>query len=276
MTRLRTRSLVGSALALAAALALALVLRERGMAQGTGATGAPPPTYDYNAATPGVQPPTSPLVANPATHQLRTHQLAVPVLVPLAEVQAVLPSGFNAVESAPGSGTATVTLVFIYQQRFERIGNGTFGPAWGLQVSLTALNTNVEPDRLEAILPALELSDAAVVDATNAAFGPGSSRLAETKVDIKEEGGRLRFRFHVVDKAIGLNVKVSAEGPAAIVTRGRFDPAPVPSRTVDNGRAPNPPSRNAAQFDSSAVPTSDADLDLDVAGDGYASREAVA
>jgi hypothetical protein len=266
MTRLRTRSIIGFTLTLAAALAFALVVRDRGMAQGTGATGAPPPTYDYDPTVPGTQPPASPLLANPTTRSLRTHQLNVPVLVPLAEAQAVLPPGFNAVESASGSGTATIILVFFYQQQFERIGIGTFGPASGLVLSIPALNTNIQPNRVELILPTLELSDAPSVEAANAAFGPGSSRLAETKVEIKEEGGRLRFTYHVVDEALGLNVKVNAEGSAVIVARSLSDPAPMLFRTLDNGQAPNPPLRNAAQQDSNAVPTAEANLDLSLGG----------
>jgi hypothetical protein len=266
MNRLRKRTGIGMALAIASALTLALVVRERSMAQSTGATGSPPPTYDYNSAAPGVQPPTSPLLANPAARELRTHQLGVSVLVPLAEMQAVLPPGFTAVESAPGSGMATVGMGFIYQARFEQTGAGTFGPVSGTTVIHTARNTNADPPRLEAVFLALELSDPAAVAAANAVFGPGSSRLARTKVDIKEEGGRLRLRFHVVDEALGFNVKVSAEGPAHVVTRSQSDPVPVPWRFLNNGGVPNPPLRAAFQGDINTIPSAAADVDVSVVG----------
>ena len=59
------------------------------------ASGSSPATYDYNAAVAGTQGPKSPLLAGHQTRSLRTHQLAIFVSVPLAELQAVLPAGFT-------------------------------------------------------------------------------------------------------------------------------------------------------------------------------------
>jgi hypothetical protein len=188
----------------------------------------------------------------------------------LAQQPPALPRGrrtgcYN-VATPPGSGTAAVGLAFIYQERTERIGIGTFGPSSGLVIVHNALNTNTEPDRVEQLGLAYECSDAAFVGALNAALGPGSSRQAEVKVDIKEEGGQLRFQFHVVDEALDLNVKVSAEGPAAIANRFHQDPVPIPFRTLNNGTAPNPPFRFASQGDNNVVATAEANLELAVTG----------
>ena len=71
-----------------------------------------PPTYDFDPAVPGVQGPTSPLLAAPYTHFFRTISLNVPLLVPAAELQAALPPGFTALPDA--LGRATVTALFSY------------------------------------------------------------------------------------------------------------------------------------------------------------------
>src|SRR4029453_17533742 len=66
-----------------------------------------PPTYDFNPAVPGIQGPTSPLLAAPYTHFFRTISLNVPLLVPAGELQAALPPGFNALPDAQGRATVT-------------------------------------------------------------------------------------------------------------------------------------------------------------------------
>jgi hypothetical protein len=221
-----------------------------------------PPSYDYNTDMPGTQPPTSALLANPATHTLRTFQLSVSsVLVPLGELQAILPSGFNAIESSPGSGTASLILDFIFQERFERIGIGTFGPASGLQVRATVFNITLS--RQETLLLAQEYSDPAFVDAINAANGPGSSRVAEAKVEIEEEEGQIRLKFEVADEAIGLDVEVRGEGRSAdIVQRFHVDPQVVAFRSLNNGLSPNPSFRLAVQQDRSQIAITDSNPKL--------------
>jgi len=225
-----------------------------------------PPSYDYNTDIPGIQPPTSPLLANPATHTLRTFQLSVSsVLVPLGELQAILPPGFNALESSPGSGTASLILDFIFQERFERIGIGTFGPASGLQVRATVLNITL--NRQETVLMAQEYSDPAFVAAINAANGPGSSRVAEVKAEIEEEEGQIRLKFEVEDEAIGLDVEVRGEGRSAdIVQRFHVDPQVVAFRSLNNGLSPNPSFRLAVQQDRSQIAVTDSNLKLRGAG----------
>ena len=185
-------------------------------------------------------------------------------LVPIAELEAILPRGFDAVEASPGSATAAITLDFIFQQRMELIGIGTFGPASGLQVQATALNT--ELSRQERLILAWEFSDAVFVKALDAAFGSGSSRPAKTKVDIKEDEATLQFKFHVVDEPLGLNVKLTAEGPAGLVERFHADPQPSTFRSLNDGEFTNPPFRLALQQDRAVVPTTAESLALDVPG----------
>ncbi len=80
-------------------------------------SGSPPPTYDYSDMVPGTQGPTSLTVAGAENRLLRTFVVQVPVLVPLAELQAALPPGFNAVANPAGSNTGQVTASFFFQQR---------------------------------------------------------------------------------------------------------------------------------------------------------------
>src|SRR5262245_23799449 len=74
---------------------------------------AQPSTYDYDAATPGVQGPTFPLFANSFTRFFRPLTVTVQLLVPTADLQAALPSGFNAVSDAMGH--STIVALFSFQ-----------------------------------------------------------------------------------------------------------------------------------------------------------------
>jgi len=106
-----------------------------------------PPTYDYDTVTFGTQPPTSPWLAGAEAHHLWTLRLNFNVFVPLAELQAILPAGFTATETAHGSGLAAVFLYFNLQERIERVGLGTFGP--GSSLSVGCLAGNMALNRLE-------------------------------------------------------------------------------------------------------------------------------
>lgn len=201
---------------------------------------ATPPTYDWDTATAGTQPPTSPRLASPSARLLSTLRLAFTVMVPLEQLQAILPAGYVATEAAPaGSGLASVSLQFRFQERFERVGVGTFGPSSGLLVFHIARNTAL--NRPELLALAEEESTTSVVDAFNAVFGPGSSRLAEVKAEIEEEAGTLQVKFDVEDESIGLDINVTASGPAAIEARGHGDPAGAPFRGLNNGASANAP-----------------------------------
>lgn len=243
------------------ALPLALCFAAAHDARAQSAQGSPPPTYDYNASQPGTQPPTSPLVANHEFRSLRLYQLSVPVLVPLAELQAALPPGFNPVATPANSNTATLTLMFIYQQRFERTAvSQSFGPFSGVLVSTTILNTNVAPARQEILFPAFEVSD--WVGPLNDSFGPNAARQANVKVDISEKDGTLRLKFDVHDPASGFKVKAQAESTVNINTRSVSDPIGLPFRTL-GGLTPNEAFRGASQSDTLSVPAAAANAQVD-------------
>jgi len=219
-----------------------------------------PPTYDYSTDTPGTQPPTSPFLASPTLRQLRTLRLSVPAIVNVGDLQAILPAGFNATEFPAGSGLAVMPLNFDFQGRCERLGVGTFGPASGVQVLHTALNTAL--NRNELLNLANWFSEASSVSCFNAVFGPGSSRVADVETEIRENRGQLQMKFDVKDTAIGFRVQVQAEGPAAIVTRGHADPAGNPLRGLNEGIFANPAVRFSTHFDALAVPITPANLHL--------------
>lgn len=239
----------------------ALFLCAAPAARAQGPQGAPPPTYDYDPATPGTQPPASPLVAGHEFRSLRVYQLSVPVLVPLAELQAALPAGFVPLATPANSNTATLTLMFIYQQRFERTAPGqSFGPFSGVLVSTTVLNTNTAPARQEILFPAFEVSD--WVGPLNDSFGPGAARQAVVKVDVAEKDGALRLKFDVHDPSSGFKVKAQAEGPVNINNRSTSDPIGLPFRTL-GGLVPNNAFRGASQSDTLSVPAAAAAAQVD-------------
>src|SRR4051812_16607357 len=75
-------------------------------------SGSPPLTYDYNPAVAGIQPPLFLGSASADYRSLRTYQVNIPVLVPISELQSLMPAGFTALETPSGSNTGTLTLGF--------------------------------------------------------------------------------------------------------------------------------------------------------------------
>jgi hypothetical protein len=150
--------------------------------------------------------------------------------------------------------------MFIYQQRFERTGVGSFGPFSGVLVSTTVLNTNLTPARQEILFPAFEVND--WVGPLNDSFGPNAARQANVKVDISEKDGALRLKFDVHDPISGFKVKAQAESPVNINTRAVSDPIGLPFRTL-GGLVPNNAFRGASASDTRAVAVADAAAQVD-------------
>ena len=175
-----------------------------------------PPTYDYDATTPGIQPPTSPLIQGYESRVFRTFQLSVPMFVPLAELQAILPNGFTAVANPAGSNTALVTLGFVHEQRGER-GGGVDGPVSTFVVTTSVRNALL--NRLETAILGNEQNEQNSVNNANQIFGDGTARLADMDSQVEEDDGMLHVRFDVSDDDLGLSLKVRAIGPSAIATR---------------------------------------------------------
>jgi hypothetical protein len=87
-------------------------------------------------------------------HVFRTFQLSVSVVVPLAQLQSILPAGFIALANPAGSDTAQVGMSLIFYQRSERAATEADGPASVLAV--TALVRNSLLSRNETVLLANE------------------------------------------------------------------------------------------------------------------------
>src|SRR5687768_16279997 len=155
------RSIVSLVVTAAVLTALALVqlgpVRPSVVVAHPGPHPAGPPTYDYNTATPGTQPPTSPLLADPTGRLMTPFRLSVTALVPLAELKAVLPPGFTANPLPPPNppDLAPLNLSFDFQAQCEHAGKAS-GPASGLYVLHFA--RNIVRNRNEFVVLAAELS----------------------------------------------------------------------------------------------------------------------
>lgn len=227
----------------------------------TGA-GSPPPSYDWDTTKPGTQGPQSPLIAGSTYRSLRTYQVSIPVLVPISELQTIIPAGFTPVATPSGSNNATITLGLFVDQRSET-PDLNFGPISALLVSTTVNNTNVNPARQELLLPFFEVSGG--VEALNGVFGPGSARLAKVKVKVDESDGVLSFKFTISEPRIGLHLVAEAEVPSGLTTRAVSDPVGIPFRTV-NWLAPNGAFRAASQSDTATIPTASANVKVETLG----------
>jgi hypothetical protein len=228
-------------------------------AQANEGTAAPPPTYDYDSATAGVQGPKSPMVAGYTYRSVRSFQMAVPVLVPLTELQAVLPPGYTPVATPAGSDNATITLNFFLDQRFQpnAASPTTFGPTSAVLITTTALNSNLSTPRQEIVFPSFEASSD--VDRLNAAFGPGSARLAKVNASVSDKKGVKTFKFKITDKELGFELIAEAEIPGNIPNRVMSDPVGLPFRTF-NGFEPNNAFWAASQADAAVVPVAETKL----------------
>jgi hypothetical protein len=206
---------------------------------------AQPSTYDYDADTPGVQGPTFPVFANSFTRFFRPISVSVPVLVPAADLQAALPSGFNAVSDA---GRSTISVLFSFQ-----VTDAEQAPAtpYHTLVLLTAA-TNTHLNRRETLVLARFNSTQQSVDAQNLATGGGVKR-ADFEWDVGEKGGELSILV-AMEAEDGLALHVAARGPAQIDQRVKVDPNPSPFRFVDAGLALGS-FRLASMFDQRVVPS---------------------
>lgn len=215
-----------------------------------------PPTYDYDSLTPGTQGPQSPLLAGYTYRSVRAYQVAIPVLVPRAELQALLPAGFVPIATPAGSDTATVTLNFFLDQRFQPQVNGeVYGPTTALLATTNATNTTLSQPRTEILFPIFEVSGGEAE--LNAVFGANAARKAKVTAEIEQEEGTMKFKFKVVDGGIGMNLEASAEGSMNINTRAKSDPVGIPFRSF-SGFTPNNAFWAASQSDTLAVPAATA------------------
>jgi hypothetical protein len=215
--------------------------------------GSPPPTHEPPlSSTVGAGP-----LSGYENRAVRVHQLNVPVLVPLADLQAVLPNGYTALPVAAGGATAQVTLGFYYQQRSEfpaavgSIPAGAYGPHSALNVFAVVAAPS---GGSEQVILYSGRSTQSSADVTNLLFGGDVAQLAEVKAGLEEEDGAIKVKFGIKDDALGLSVAVAARVPSAFSARTVANPAPLGFRFLE-GTRPTTRFLLANQADSITVPT---------------------
>jgi hypothetical protein len=213
-----------------------------------------PPTYDFDPAVPGVQGPTSPLLAAPYTHFFRTISVNVPLLVPAGELQAALPPGFNALPDVLGRASVTALFSFMVTDAEQ----APVAPYHTLVLLAGAKNTAL--DRNEVLVVARFLSTQESVDAQNVTTG-GGAWLADFVWESSEKGGELKTRVQINSDEVGLGLSVVATGPSEMNQRVTFDPNPFPFRWVDAGVALDSFSVGSI-FDQRAVATTPTNIDV--------------
>ena len=226
-----------------------------------------PPTHDYDSVNPGTQGPTSPALANPTGRLFSAARLSVTTIVPLEDLQRILPPGFAANPLPPPNppGLAGMGLGFDFQAQCDRAGAAPSGSApWMFALHL-ARNTALA--RNEVLVLAAEVADESFLNCHQAILGPGGSRLAELEAEVRQKHGQLRIQYEVEDEAIGLHIKVQAEGPAAFSARNNHaDPASA-LRTLDQGLFANPAQRFSIMADAVGVPITDRNFRLTLGRD---------
>jgi hypothetical protein len=168
------------------------------------------------------------------------------VLVPAADLQAALPSGFNAVSDA--AGRSTISVLFSFQ-----VTDAEQAPAtpYHTLVLLTAA-TNTHLNRRETLVLARFNSTQESVDAENLATGGGVKR-ADFEWEVGQKGGELSILV-AIEAEDGLALHVAARGSAQIDQRVKFDPNSSPFRFVNAGLALGS-FRLASIFDQRGVPS---------------------
>jgi len=229
-----------------------------------------PPSHDYDTVIPGIQGPTAPVLANPTGRLFSAARLTVNTMVPLEDMQRILPPGFTASPLPPPNppGLAGMNLGFDFQAQCDRAGAAPSGSAPWMFALHQARNTALA--RNEVVVLAAEVADESFLNCHQAVLGPGGSRLADLEAEVREKDGQLRIQYEVKDKAIGLRIKVRAEGPAAFTARNNHaDPAPSPLRTLDQGLFANPAQRFSIMADAVGVPITDSNFRLTLGHDRH-------
>jgi hypothetical protein len=207
------------------------------------------------------------VLANPTGRLFSAARLSVTTIVPLEDLQRILPPGFtaNPLPAPNPPGLAGMGLGFDFQAQCDRAGAAPSGSApWMFALHL-ARNTALA--RNEVLGLAAEVADESFLNCHQAVFGAGGSRLAELDANVRQKEGQLRIQYEVKDKAIGLHIKVRAEGPPAFTARNNHaDPAGV-LRTLDQGLFANPAQRFSIMADAVGVPITDRNFRLTLGHD---------
>jgi hypothetical protein len=222
-----------------------------------------PPSHDYDTVIPGIQGPSSSVLANPTGRLFSAARLSVTTIVPLEDLQRILPPGYtaNPLPAPNAPGLAGMGLGFDFQAQCDRAGAAPSGSApWMFALHL-ARNTALA--RNEVLVLAAEVADESFLNCHQAVFGTGGSRLAKLEAEVRQKHGQLRIDYQVEDEEIGLHIKVRAEGPAAFSARNNHaDAAPSAIRTLDQGLFANPAQRFSIMADAVGVPITDRNFRL--------------
>jgi hypothetical protein len=233
-----------------------------------------PPSHDYDTVVPGIQGPTSPVLANPTGRLFSAARLSVTTIVPLEDLQRILPPGFtaNPLPTPNPPGLAGLGLTFDFQGQCERTGAAPSGSAPWMSAAHTARNTALA--RNEVLVLAAEVADESFLNCHQAVLGPGGSRLAELDVNVRQKDAQLRIQYEVKDKAIGLHIKVRAEGAPAFTARSAHaDPTPAPLLTLDKGLFANPAQRFSIMADAVGIPITERNFRLTLGHDRDDDRD---
>jgi hypothetical protein len=224
-------------------------------------SGAPPPSFgtDYTAGTP---------LQDFEMRRYRDWQLTVNLTVPTAELQMVLPIGYQVLNPAAASSSLAIALVF--QERaqiiasLEGVAPGSYGPVDEVLVVAAARNPigiveSVILDNLRSTQEAVNL--------TNTIFGAGSARLPDMlRVRMTAEPGGQTIRF--IAKVVSARLKIAAEAVFSTsgMTSVRNRPSPAPFRYVDSSIEPSTVNRSlraGTSVDQVTVPADSVTLEGD-------------
>ena len=201
--------------------------------------GLPPPTFGTAYTTGGV-------LDYFEMRRFRDWQLNVTVLVPTAELQAVLPNGYEVVN--PTAPSQSVTIAFVLQERVELVTTveghspGTFGP---VSEVLVVASGRSPVGLVESVIIDNLRSTQDGVDLTNGIFGRHSARLPDMlRVElIAEPGGdMLRFSADAVSGPLNISAEARFSPQGMTSVRNRISSAPF--RYVDSSMQPAVPNRS--------------------------------
>ena len=118
-----------------------------------------PPSHDYDTAIPGIQGPTSPVLANPTGRLFSAARLSITTMVPIEDLQRILPPGYtaNPLPAPNPPGLAGMGLGFDFQAQCDRAGAAPSGSAPWMFALHQARNTALA--RNEVLVLAAEVAD---------------------------------------------------------------------------------------------------------------------
>jgi len=155
-----------------------------------------PPAYDWNEGTPGVDAPTSPLMAMPILRQMCSFHFAIPILVPRNALQSLLPPDFTAGQSAGDPTASVVNLAFGVHTRFQ-LNGVAHGPFLNFLVAAPG-TSNDALGRLENVVLGSFISDNGARNAFNNVNGPDTSRAPlDYRITIDEDSDTFRIKVIV-------------------------------------------------------------------------------